>query len=190
MKTITINLHPLGEKKEQKFLSILRRYLPFVFLAFFGLIIINVIGFVFARFQNVPYEKLKKEWRNLGPQVEEILSLNKEIDSLSQEKAEYKSLFKEDLQFSRIFVDIQTSLPQNIWFERIEFENSKINFVGYIVKLNEDYLLSLDKFIKGLKKRKYFSRIFPKDKINLKTSRKTRVSGVKVVKFEIECGRK
>ncbi len=190
MKIIRINLHPLREKKEQKTFTMLKKYFPYVFAAFFCLAGINIILLIFTGFYRLPHEKLKKEWQSLTPQVKEILSLKEEVDALNKEKTEYKSLFKKDILISRIFADIQSALPKNIWFEQIKIEKGEINFVGYVVKLNEDYLVSLDSFIKELKKKKYFTGIFPRGNINLKTTRKAKVSGVRVVKFEIGCDRK
>ena len=84
-----------------------------------------------------------------------------------------------------MLAEIFNSLPKNIWLEELDFDKDMIILIGYVVKWKEDYLASLDKFIKHLGNEDYFHSIFAD--IGLKNSRKSRVNNVEVVRFKIEC---
>jgi Tfp pilus assembly protein PilN len=75
-------------------------------------------------------------------------------------------------------------LPENIWLEEINLKGNSFNFVGYAVRGKDDYLASIQEFIRNLKKEK-FAGIFKN--ISLKNSRKNYLSGTEVMRFEVEC---
>jgi hypothetical protein len=84
-----------------------------------------------------------------------------------------------------IFEDIFSSLPKNIWFNNISLKKDILDIRGYVVKLDEDYLVSLEKFINNLKAKQNFSSRFKK--INIKDSQKNDFHGAEVLEFYIEC---
>jgi len=185
MRKIVINLCPDGGKRENKILLSAQKYASFALLLLILCIGINVIFFVLGVFLQFPYRKLSARWQQLTPQVNSMLSLREEVQALTKEREEYKTLFQESISLSRVFAEVYESLPKNIWFETIKFKDDTIEFIGYVVKWKEDYFDSLSKFIKNLKNKTYFSTTFKK--INLKNSRKGRIASREVLKFEIEC---
>lgn len=185
MKRININLHPSRNEEADKIYKLVSQYIPYVFLGLVGLVFINILLFLLASFARLSYKASEGEWKKLSPQVESITALKKEVDTLALEHKEYKKIFSGHVKTAKMLADIFSSLPKNIWLEQIDFQTETVNFSGYVVRWKEDYLMSLDKFVKNLSASKYFSAVF-KD-INLTNSRKSTINGVEVVRFLIEC---
>ncbi len=185
VKKIQINLYPYQQKEENKYLTIMEKYAPFVLLGGVGLILFNIIIFLLTSWLSFPYRNLSKEWKQLQPKVEQINSLKKELENLELKKKIYTSLVTYKVDISHALADVYDSLPKNIWFDNINFDEDKIIFVGYAVLWKESPLASIDKFIKRLKKTEYFSKIFCH--IHLRSSRKIELYGKEAMKFEVEC---
>jgi Tfp pilus assembly protein PilN len=185
MKRITINLHPLHHKEEDRIYATIAKYIPYVFLGLIGLVVVNIFLFLLVSLSRLGYKSAAEQWKTFSPQVETVTALKKEVEALTAERNEYSGLFAARVETSRMLADIFASLPKNIWLERIEFNNDNLNFSGYVVRWKEDYLVSLDKFIKNMGKSEYFSTVFKE--ISLKNSRKNNLHNVEVVRFVIEC---
>lgn len=184
MKKIEINLYPYAGDGRDKFIDLLEKFLPAVFLTLCGFIIINIVLFVFTVSSISVRGELGKKWKNIIPKSEALSALKKEVDSLRVKQADYQNLTGATLRVSRLLADIFKSLPENIWFEGISMKDNSLSFSGYAVRWKEDYLVSIQSFIRNLQKEK-LGEVF-KD-INLKNSRKNHLSGTEVMRFEIEC---
>jgi len=185
MGKVKINLYPYQDRQENKYLGIMVQYAPFVLLGAGGLILLNIIIFLFTSWLSFPYHRLNKEWKELQPKVEDISSLKKELDDLKLKKKLYMSLVTYKVDISHALADVYASLPKNIWFDRISFHEDTITLVGYAVKWKQFPFASIDRFIKKLRKSEYFSKVF--SRINLRSSRRVDLYGRIVMKFEIEC---
>lgn len=187
MKKIIINLLPSrGGETADKILGVVFKYIPFVFLALVVSVLLNIFLFPVGSFSQLRYKKMEAEWKKLEPEAKAVAALKEEVQALQSVKDEYRKLFSGDTKISRLFADLFAALPKNIWLEQITFQGKELSLSGCVVKWKEEYLLSLDKFIKNLNKSEYFSTVF-KDKISLKNSRKSTFSNVEIVKFQIEC---
>ncbi|MDD4954601.1 MAG: PilN domain-containing protein, partial [Candidatus Omnitrophica bacterium] len=88
-------------------------------------------------------------------------------------------------QIPDIFEDVFSSLPKNIWFSSMNLKKNTLDIRGYVDKVDEDYLVSLEKLGNNLKSKKYFGSKFKK--INIKDSQKKEFNGMEVLEFYIEC---
>ena len=171
MKKIGINLYPYQPKEENKYIKIMRRYAPFAFLAAVVLIAVNLIFFSITASMAFPYHKLSSEWKQLQPKIGKIDELKKEVNSLVAKKKEYHNILKYKVNISHILADIYASLPKNIWLSQMRFDKNMAYISGYAVTWKRSSLISVDTFVKNLKKAEYFHNIF--HKISLRNSRKT-----------------
>lgn len=187
MKRIKINLYPHKRTSDKRFIQFIERYLPLVFLALIILFAVNGILFIVTIGARGFYNTLDKKWVEIRPQAGQIDALKKELVSLKEKKKMYLDLIVPKVDPAHICADIFTSLPRNIWLGEMSCNSERLSFAGYVVKLKEDYLLSIDTFIKNLQKQQYFSSVFKN--IRLMSSRKTKISGREIMKFEVLCAR-
>lgn len=189
MKKIKINLHPHSHKsiKEEKALKLIEKYFPIAFIATAGLIVLNIILFLFTSFSRIPFNNLTKKWNDLGPKAEQMLALREEVTSLRARRQVYKDLMGHRITFSHIFADLFKSLPKNIWLGDIKFSTNQIIFSGYVVEWKEDFSVSINSFIDKLSKENYFPGTFKH--INPKGRRTIDFFGNKILQFELECRR-
>lgn len=182
MDRIYINLSPKQKKEENISLKNLSYYAGLS--AFFLLIIIISLGvFIAIRATVYKYEDIK--WSKWKEKYETISKIKKEIAGLESDRIEFKKILTTKNQMANIFEDIFSSLPDNIWFNSINTKKDTLDIRGYVVKINEDYLVSLEKFINNLKAKEYFSSRFKK--INIKDSQKSDFNTAEVLEFYIEC---
>ena len=187
MKKIEINLYPYRGEEDKKIATLIDKHFPVVFLAAIGLILVNGILIMFTGFSRLPYANLKKQWEKAVPVVREIEALKVQRDSLKKEEESYEQLVSRQIELSSIFADIFESLPENIWFEKINFSGDAVFLTGYAVEWKENFLASSSRFVKSLQGKEYFSRVF--NRIDLKGQKKVSISGRQVLKFEVECRR-
>lgn len=185
MKKITINLHPLGEKKENKILKTAVKYIPFAFMGGIILAAINLLLFIIVSFMVVSNKSLDLKLKSLSSQLNEVNSLKKDLESLTTERKEYSQPLTKNISLSRVFADIFESLPKNIWIDAIKFDGQNINLAGYVVEWKENPFASVEKFIKNLSGKEYFSTVFKN--INPPVYRAATRANVGIGEFKIEC---
>ncbi|MFA5270987.1 MAG: hypothetical protein WC412_01440 [Candidatus Omnitrophota bacterium] len=183
MDRIYINLSPKKEKIE----NVLLRQVSYYMLigVFFILCLIVLVAVVlFIRLAVVKhYESRWAKWKG---QYASLSVIKGELASLRNEKNEFTKILTPQNQMAKIFSDIFVSLPQNIWFESLNFNKKSLLIKGYVVRLdNEDYLVSLENFINNLKAKEYFISHFKN--INIKDSQKTDFNGVEALEFNLGC---
>ncbi|MCM8819668.1 MAG: hypothetical protein NC925_02620 [Candidatus Omnitrophica bacterium] len=185
MGKININLIPKQESQESALFENIRTYktLSITIFLFTTALLIILYLFVFIRIASL--NSYTKKWKGWQPHFNEIAKIKKQIAELENSKKELERITTPDVFISKVFEDIFYALPENIWFEKLIYEKKGLNLKGYVVKLDEDYMISLDKFIKGLNSKKYFSNIFKR--VNVKGSSKENFFGIEVLSFEIEC---
>jgi Tfp pilus assembly protein PilN len=185
MSKIEINLYPYQGSQERGFVQILEQFFPYVFLGGILLLFLNVILYFASGFFSAPYNRLSNEWTQSSAKVRFLEQTQKSDQELQAKEKRYKDLFSSQLVFSDIFSEVYKALPENVWFESITYSGESIIFSGYVVKWKEDYMVSVDSFVKGLKQSPYFSKEFKV--IEPKGTRKDEFNGVEVTKFEVEC---
>ncbi|MCM8787769.1 MAG: hypothetical protein NC935_06965 [Candidatus Omnitrophica bacterium] len=185
MGKIDINLVPKQENQKSAFFENILAYRGFLATIFlFATLIILILYFsVFIRTANL--NSYTKKWKKWQPQFNEITTIKKQITELENLKKELEKVTIPNVFISKVLEDIFCALPENIWLEKLIYEKKFLSIKGYVVKLDEDYMISLDNFIKGLNSRKYFSSIFKQ--VNVKGSAKENFFGIEVLNFEIEC---
>lgn len=182
MDNIYINLSPKRKKEENIFLKDFSHYAGLA--AFFLLaIIIILVVFIVIRASVYKYEDIK--WSKWKEKYETISKMKKDISGLESDRNEFKKILTPKNQMAKIFEDIFSALPKNIWFNNMGLKKDTLDIRGYVVKIDEDYLVSLEKFINNLKAKEYFSSRFKK--INIKDSQKNDFNGAEVLEFYVEC---
>jgi len=185
MKKIEINFCSYSDPKNKKFSQILEKYFPFVFLGAIGLVLVNIIIAVTIVLSQLPLKNLNEEWARVKPQSEAIGELQSEVDAFRLLEQEYTGLIFKKMELSRVFSDIFTVLPKNIWFGDIVLKKETIEITGYVVEWKEDFSSSITKFITNLQAQEYFQKIF-KD-INPKGRKIKDLYEKKIMRFEVEC---
>jgi hypothetical protein len=182
MGTIHINLNP----KEEKFDNLIFKQLSCwaVLSAGIILVIVLLLGLTAAK-KLAEYKLEQAKWKSWEDKVTLLAKLKNEILDLESQKKEFQSVIIPQNQAAEIFEDLFATLPQNIWLETLSLKKESLNAKGYVVKLDEDYLFSLEKFINGFAARPHFSSKFKK--INIKESQKQNFSGAEVLEFIVEC---
>lgn len=182
MDKIYINLSP-KQKKEGN--AALRNISYYISIGIFVLLVIIVaLGILIAvrasvyEYNNVRWAKWKEKYATLD-------KIKQGIRSLENDKNDFKKLLTPKNQMSNIFADIFSSLPKNIWFNSMNLKKDTLDIRGYVVKVDEDYLVSLEKFVNNLKAKEYFSSRFKK--INIKDSQKKEFNGAEILEFYVEC---
>ncbi|MCM8756783.1 MAG: PilN domain-containing protein, partial [Candidatus Omnitrophica bacterium] len=156
----------------------------FIFYGLIVLLVIQIILFLGEIIIYIPYRGLVKQWSLLKPQVNNIESLKREISYFKNQKTQYESILTHKIKFSPLLADIYASLPDNLWLEEISFKNKVVSLSGCVLRWKEDYLVSIDRFIKSMEKALYISQLFKQ--VELKTSRKIDFFGVEVMNLDIE----
>jgi Tfp pilus assembly protein PilN len=182
MEKISINLSPRQEKIENILFRNISYYLT---LGVAGVIGIMALLTIFLLLKTGMLKVYESKWVKWERQFNELSKIKKDISELENEKKEFKKVLTPQYNVAKIFEDIYSSLSQNIWFESLSFKKDKLGIRGYILKLDEDYLISLEKFINNLKKKGYFTSKFRK--INIKDSQQKDFSKTKVLEFVVEC---
>jgi Tfp pilus assembly protein PilN len=186
-KKININLYPYKAQENQgKFMDLLEKYFPFAFIGGIGAVMLNVVLLFFAMVSVMPYQALQKKWERDTPAVRKIDSLRKDNAGLSNKQKRLGELTTPGTAVSRIMADVYRALPENIWLDSVAFSDKSFVFSGNAVKWKEEeYMVSLDKFMKNLRSQEYFVSRF--STIDLKSSRKAEFTGRQIMRFEIEC---
>lgn len=182
MDKIYINLNPKQKKegnavlKKISYLLGLSILLLLVIIIAFG-VLISIKASVY-KYDDIKWAKWKEKYTTLN-------RIKQDVANLENEKNEFKKLLTPKNKMSNIFEDIFSSLPKNIWFNSMNLKKDTLDIRGYVVKIEEDYLVSLEKFINNLKVKEYFSSRFKK--INIKDSQKKDFNGAEVLEFYVEC---
>lgn len=182
MDKIHINLSPKQKKEENALFKKISYYISLGI--FFLLAVIVVLGILIAIRASV-YEYENVKWGKWKEKYAELNKIKQDIKNLESDKNEFKKLLTPKNQMSDIFEDIFSSLPKNIWFNSMNLKKDTLEIRGCIVKVEEDYLVSLEKFVNNLKAKKYFSSRFKK--INIKDSQRKDFNGAEILEFYIEC---
>lgn len=185
MKKIDINLYPSTIKGDKRISQLMSNYFPFALLAFCGIIIINIILFIFTGLSSISYTRVEKKWQKVSGPAQELVFLKKEVKFLKEKQRNYNELLSLHVDVSHICGDIYTALPKSIWLEEIKFREGSLKITGYAVRWKEDPAISIDKFVKSLKREKYVSSLF--DTIGSRGTRKAEFRGREVEKFEVIC---
>lgn len=182
MEKIHINLNPKVEKfdtlifKELFYYAALGVGILLLVILLLGLFVTNGLS---------KYRTAAAKWNNWQDESLSLGKIKNELLELENEKKEFQKIITPKNQIANIFEDIFAALPQNVWFAALNLKTESLILKGYVVKLDEDYLLSLEKFITALRQRPYFSSKFKK--INIRESQKQLFNGVEVLEFNIEC---
>ncbi|MDP2923393.1 MAG: hypothetical protein Q8O30_06720 [Candidatus Omnitrophota bacterium] len=182
MDKIYINLNPNIEKFDTATFKKLSYY------AVLGVISVLIIILFLGLFVTIRLSSLnsyKTKWKSWEERATSLNKIKAQLAELEAEKKEFQKIVIPYNQVASIFEDLFISLPHNIWLDTLSIKKDSLSLKGYVLKLDEDYLISLEKFINAMKKREYFSSKFKK--INIKDSKKENFYGVEVLEFNIEC---
>ena len=185
MRKISINLSPQKEDITSAMLQRVVSYTPLVGVT--AVIVLALLLFlqVFIVKQTYAYHGYEKKWRKLESKYNLIKGIKGEIANLKEENQKLKEVATPEHDIVLILGDVFSSLPKNIWFDGLNFKGETINMRGYVAGWNEDYLISLERFINSLREKDYFSSKF--SRINIRESVRENYNGVETLKFSIEC---
>lgn len=187
MKRIVINLSPQKETVTSVISQTVVSYAPLVGLT---VVLVAIIIFLLQMVvfkQTYEYAGYHKKWKAWEGRHKEIKRIKNGISKLKRERKGLEEVIIPEYNLVLILSDIASSLPENVWFEGLEFKQGTINLRVYVVRWDEDHLVSLDGFINSLREKKYFSSKFKKT--NIKESKKSVFNSVETLKFIIECAK-
>lgn len=185
MNKIVINLNPQKENAPSEVMRNIVGYTPLVVLGAGFIFVVIVLLQLIAFSKTHTYNVYKAKWAQWEDKDRLLKEIKTDIERLEAEKAAIGQVATARYEMAKIFADIFSALPKNIWFSNISFQKDFLSLQGNVVRWNEDYLASLDKFIDKLRRSQYFSTRF--QKINIKQSQKTNFNGVEVLQFSLEC---
>jgi len=186
MKKITINLYPFQQGEESLLNKTVAQYIPLFLLALVILVVLNIGAFALANVFEMSRASLANTDKSLVPSVKNIQDLKTELESRVKEKKDYQSISTAQVKIARIMADIYAAMPKNIWLRSFSFDKAAVMLDGAVVKWKEEPIASLDKFIKDLSKKDYFSSQFKS--AGVKNYRKGKVQNTETIDFTIECG--
>ena len=185
MSKIVINLNPQKEHATSEVMRSIVGYTPLLLLSA-GLIFVVIVLLQLVAFQKTySYNVYKSKWAQWEDEDRLLKEIKADIARLDAEKLATTQVVTPTYEMAKIFADIFSALPKNIWFSNLSLQGDSLSLQGNVVRWNEDYLASLDKFIEKLRQSQYFSTKF--QKLNIKQSQKTNFNGVEVLQFSIEC---
>lgn len=182
---IEINLLPRQKKSMVFFLNLCRNYFSYLTLALLIIVVMNILLFAGIKLTSVSYKKLTLDLKKLSSSTTNIKNDKAVLDKLLKAKQWYNTFDENNIYASKLLANLFSSLPKDIWFKVIYFNENYLKISGSIVPGNEDYLLSANNFIGSLNKNNYFSHHFKT--IKLKKTYPTQIAGVEVMDFVIEC---
>ena len=185
MNKIVINLNPRKSNASQGLITNILAYVPLLALAIGAVFVVIVLLQVFAFQKQHALSGQQAKWAERHDDDKLIKRLKDSIAKLEKEKNLAAAVLTPDNQADRLLEDLYAALPKNIWLDDLQFKEGLLNLRGNVVRWEEDDLLSLDKFIKGLRASQYFSSRF--SKVNIKQSQKANIRGVDVLRFTLEC---
>ena len=185
LSKIIINLNPKKEQSSGVFLEKFISFAPLVILLSIIILIVLLLLqlFIVGQIRGVNIKRAEwKEWENKSSEINLIKS---DISILQEEKLRLENVVNPKNDIALIIGEIYSSLPKNIWFSKLSFTEENIEIKGYVVKWQEDYLASVDKFIKNLINKEYFKSKF--EKVNMTGSDQIEFNGVEVLGFSVKC---
>ncbi len=185
MNKININLNPQKENAPSDVVRNLSAYIPLLALGIAAVFIIIVLLQMFAFQKQHSYNVYKGKWAEWQDEDTFLKRIKNNIARLQKEKEGVVAIVTPKNEAAKLLGDIYSALPKNIWFDDLKFKEGFLSLRGYVVRWEEDYLVSLDKFINALRKGENFSSHF--QKVNIKQSQKAKVRGVEVLRFSLEC---
>lgn len=185
MSKIEINLNPKKEEAYSKALQGIGSYAPWAGLAVAAVLVLAALLQTFVFVKSRSYAAYGKQWQAWEGKANLMREIKSGIGGLETEKNGLAALTSPKHKVVLIFEDIFSSLPKNIWLESMESKEAAVGIKGYVARWQEDYLVSLDKFINSLREKKAFSSSF--SRINIKKSQKIVYNGVEALQFVLEC---
>jgi Tfp pilus assembly protein PilN len=185
MNRISINLSPQKEAVSGSIIQNLIAYTPLAGLVAGVIFVTIVLLQIFIAIQMGTYKGYAGEWKQWESKAISMKAMKADMASLESELRRLEEIATPKYEFASILRDMFDSLPKNIWLESLKFKEDVIDLEGYVVKWNEDFLVSLDGFIDALREKSYFSSKF--SDISIKASQKTMYNGVGVLDFNLEC---
>ncbi|MDD4955641.1 MAG: hypothetical protein PHP17_06350, partial [Candidatus Omnitrophica bacterium] len=141
MDKIYINLSPKEKKKENALLKNVSYYISVgIFLLLVVLVCIGVL--IGVRASVYKYEDIK--WAKWREKYIILSKIKQDIKSLENDRNEFEKMLTPKNQIPDIFEDVFSSLPKNIWFSSMNLKKNTLDIRGYVVKVDEDYLVSLE----------------------------------------------
>jgi len=187
MSKIIINLNPQKDHAPSEIMRRVVCYTPLLALSI-GLIFVVIVLLQLVAFQKThSYNIYKAKWAEWEDKDRLLKEIKSDLARLESEKLAVEEVVTPEYEMAKIFADMFSALPKNIWFSNIYFKEKFLRLQGSVVRWNEDYLASLDRFIDNLRQGEYFSAKF--DTVNIKQSQKTKFNGVEVLQFLIECAK-
>jgi type IV pilus assembly protein PilN len=155
-----------------------------------GVLWVVTVGAIFAWHRGLSKEirrtetliqQESKELENLKKIVGEVENIKKEKVQLENKLALIAGLEKNRYHSLRLLMDLTSLMPDEIWFEAMEFDGTNLKLKGLAVDMQ-----SVGNFLKKIREE---SRFLSPQVTNVKTmTRGSSSQGVEVVSFELTAG--
>ena len=180
---IEINLLPPHFKRKFNFLAYVGDIVPYLMLTLLVIISLNLILSLVIAKRAISLKSREGVWQKKEPEFEEIEELKKENADLKKEYDSLSKLAMPQLYFSKIMFILYESLPINIWFRKLVYQDDVLTVGGGVLDFEKDASLSLKDYVDSLKDsqlNKYFTEF------NIKFQDQTRIKDKIVMYFELE----
>jgi len=156
---------------------------PYLVIAAGIVLILNFILGLAAITAVAGQKQAESAWRNKEPQYQKIVALKKEVSESENEYNSLNQLTNPSVGFSKVLYLLYNNLPNNIWFENINFSDGVLNINGKALDFTEEAPLSLKNYVDTLKGSDLVQRF---SKINIHSQEMRRVGDKQVLSFVLE----
>lgn len=182
---IEINLLPEGLRPKQvKFIIPPELFLLILLLAFSLPVIIHLYLGGRLLFKSLQYRSLNKRWAQLESQRQKADVWKTEHKMSSQQSEQMNSLLTQRVTISDKMQVLSQSLPNGIWFNRLNLRRKRFSLEGSVVSLKKVQMSLLNLFLNRLKKDKRFFKDFVRLELGRMSMRT--LGGYQVMDFVLE----
>lgn len=187
---IEINLLPKELQKKKRRIEIPKlKFTPIIFGIVALVVSIQLILTVTVAVKKHRLRVLEKRWSSIGPKKNELMKLNKQVNSLDAKVRHIETVRKDRILWARKLSDLSDSVIPGMWFTSLSLEETEgrkyLSIEGGISSFWKDETAMIGKFMKALKENKTFFKDF--EEIQLDTMQQKKVKDTEVMSFAINC---
>ncbi|MFC1658588.1 hypothetical protein ACFL1D_04285 [Candidatus Omnitrophota bacterium] len=182
---IKINLLPEEFRpKEVKYIIPPELFLMVVLSVFSLVVIVHLYFGGQLLFKSLQYKSLDKQWKLLESQREMADEWKNDYEFSSQQREQIGRLVSGRLTIYDKLEALSSSLPNGVWFNRLDFSQERFLLEGSVVSLKKDQMSLLNVFLKRLKEDKRFFTDFARLELGRMNMRL--LGGYQVMNFVVE----
>lgn len=179
---IEINLLPSSLKKRINILAYIGEVLPYAVLAVLIILLFNLLlGALIAK-RAVHLKTVEAQWKKQEPRFKDIKALKQTIANLNKSYEDIGKFSYSYVNFSQAMYLLYKSLPPNVWFRELNYQNDILEVKGAALDFEKDASVSLKEYLTQLQNEITSSFAF----IDIKSQELRRVKDRNVLYFILE----